>query len=151
MFGGLRGFTSALRLRNRRVTESGNSPTMRRLAVALGVLSLLAGAGTAAGAGGGPPQIPRIPGKWSHVELNVTIKRVPHTLIVDRGKIIQITTTTLTLREPDGETPTIDLTDQTIVTLDGRPAATFSLRRRMTAITLRVDGGAAVRVRATSF
>src|SRR5205823_10200193 len=115
LFFGRRCFTSALRLPNRRVTRSGNSPSMRRLAVALATLSLLACAGPAAGAGW-PPQIPRIPGKWSHVELNVTIKRVPHTLIVDRGKIVQITTTSVTLREPDGETPTIALTDQTIVT-----------------------------------
>src|SRR3954467_5152135 len=123
---------------------------MRRLAAMLSTLSLLACAGAAAGAGA-PPQIPRIPGKWSHVELNVNIKRVPHTLIVDRGKITQITTTSLTLREGTGDTPTIALTDQTIVTLDGRPATISSLRRRMTATTLRADGGAAVRVRATSF
>jgi hypothetical protein len=123
---------------------------MRRLAVALAILSLLACAGTASGAGG-PPQIPRIPGKWSHVELNVNIKRVPHTLILDRGKIVQITTTSVTLHEATGDTQTIELTDATIVTLDGRPATISSLRRRMTATTLRVDGGAAVRVRATSF
>jgi len=42
----------------------------------------------------------------------------------------------------------IPLTDTTIVTVDGRPSSIFSLRRRMNATTLRVDGGAAVRVRA---
>jgi hypothetical protein len=45
----------------------------------------------------------------------------------------------------------IPLSTQTIVTLNGRPASIPSLRRRMTATTLRVDGGAAVRVRAVSF
>jgi hypothetical protein len=124
---------------------------MRRLAVTLATLSLLACAGTASG-GGAPPQIPRIPGAaWFHVELNVTIRNTPHTLIVDRGKITQITTTQVTLHERDGSIVQIPLTDQTIVTVDRAPATIASLRRRMTATTLRVDGGAAVRVRATSF
>jgi len=124
---------------------------MRKLAVLFAALSLLACAGTAAGAGGAPPQIPRIPGTWSHAEINVTIRRVPHTLIVDRGKIAEITTTQLTLREGAGVNVVIPLSAQTIVMVDGAPATISDLRRRMTATTLRVDGGAAVRVRATSF
>jgi hypothetical protein len=124
---------------------------MRKLVVLLAALSLLACAAAAAGAGGGPPQIPRIPGTWSHAEINVTVKKVPHTLIVDRGKIVEITTTQLMLRERDGSTWPIPLTAQTIVTLDNGPAAISDLRRRMTVTTLRVDGGAAVRVRAASF
>ena len=124
---------------------------MRKLAVLFAALSLLACAGTAAGAGGAPPQIPRIPGTWSHAEINVTIKRVPHTLIVDRGKIAEITTTQLTLREGAGVNVVIPLSAQTIVMVDGAPATISDLRRRMTATTLRVDGGAAVRVRAASF
>ncbi|MDQ1460419.1 MAG: hypothetical protein QOI08_1903 [Actinomycetota bacterium] len=123
---------------------------MRKLAVLIAALSLLAVAGPATGAGGAPPQIPRIPGTWSHAEINVTIKKVPHTLIVDRGKVAEITTTQLTLREGAGVTQVIPLNLQTIVTLDGRPATISDLRRRMTVTTLRVDGGAAVRVRATS-
>jgi hypothetical protein len=123
---------------------------MRRLAVLFAALSLLACA-AAAGAVGGPPQIPRIPGTWSHAEINVTIKKVPHTLIVDRGKITEITMTQLTLREGAGITVTVPLTSQAIVTIDGKPATISHLRRRMTATTLRVDGGAAVRVRAVSF
>ena len=123
---------------------------MRKLAVPFAALTLLACA-TAAGAGGAPPQIPRIPGTWSHAEINVTIKKVPHTLIVDRGKIAEITTTQLTLREGAGVTAVIPLSPQTIVMLDGTRASISDLRRRMTATTLRVDGGAAVRVRASSF
>jgi hypothetical protein len=134
---------------NRSVTGRGDSRNVRRLVVTLATLPLLACAGPAAGAGA-PPQIPKIPGKWSHVELNVVIKKVPHTLIVDRGKVIEITTTSVTLREAGGVTPVIPITDQTIVTLDGRPASISSLRRKMTVTTLRVDGGAAVRVRATT-
>src|SRR3954471_22402947 len=102
---------------------------MRRLAATLLTLILLACAGSAAGAGA-PPQIPKIPGKWSHVELNVVIKRVPHTLVVDRGKITQITTTSLTLRETTGVTEVIPLTTQTIVTVNGAPADSTGLRRR---------------------
>jgi hypothetical protein len=124
---------------------------MRKLAVLIAALSLLAGAGTATGAGGAPPQIPRIPGTWSHAEINVTIRKVPHTLIVDRGKVAEITTTQLVLREGAGVNEVIPLSAQTLVTLDGQPATISDLRRRMTATTLRVDGGAAVRVRATSF
>jgi hypothetical protein len=124
---------------------------MRKLAVLFAALSLLACAGSAAGAGGAPPQIPQIPGKWSHAEINVTIKKTPHTLIVDRGKVTEITTTQVTLREGAGISAPIQLNAQTIVTIDGRRATISDLRRRMTATTLRVDGGAAVRVRATSF
>jgi hypothetical protein len=124
---------------------------MRKLAVLFAALSLLACAGTAAGAGGAPPQIPRIPGTWSHAEINVTIRKVPHTLIVDRGKIAEITTTQLTLREGAGVNVVIPLSAQTIVMVDGSPSTISDLRRRMTATTLRVDGGPAVRVRASSF
>jgi len=124
---------------------------MRKLVTLIAALSLLACAGVAAGAGGGPPQIPRIPGTWSHAELNVTIRRIPHTLIVDRGKVAEITTTQLMLREGAGVTVAIPLSAETVVMLDGAPATISDLRRRMTATTLRIDGGAAVRVRATSF
>jgi hypothetical protein len=124
---------------------------MRKLAALFAILSLLACAGVAAGAGGAPPQIPRIPGTWSHAEINVTIRKVPHTLIVDRGKIAEITATSLTLREGAGITQVIALNPQTIVMLNRKRAMISDLRRRMTATTLRVDGGAAVRVRATSF
>ena len=124
---------------------------MRKLAVLFAALSLLACAGSAAGAGGGPPQIPRIPGNWSHAEINVAIKKAQHTLILDRGKIVEVTMTQLTLRERDGTTAEIPINGQTIVNLDGRPATISNLRRRMTVTTLRVDDGAAVRVRAESF
>jgi hypothetical protein len=126
---------------------------MRKLAPLLAALSLLVCVGTAAGARGAPapPQIPRIPGTWSHAEINVTIKKVPHTLIVDRGKVTEITTTQLTLREGAGVSVVIPLNFQTIVTVDGARGTISNLRRRMTATTLRVDGGVAVRVRATSF
>ena len=124
---------------------------MRRLAVILASLSLLACAGTAAGAGGGPPQIPRIPGTWSHAEINVTIRKVPHTLTLDRGRVVQVTTSQITLREATGVNAVIPVSAQAIIMIDGRLASITDLRRRMFATTMEIDGSAAVRVRATSF
>ena len=132
------------------MTDGGNSQFMRRLAVILASLSLLASAGPAAGAGGVPPQIPRIPGAWFHVELNVTIRRTPHTLILDRGRIAQVTTTQITVHERDGNNVVIPVNQQTIVVLDNVRASVTDLRRRMSVTTMRIDGGAAVRVRASS-
>ncbi len=124
---------------------------MRRLALLLASLSLLASAGVAAGGGGGIPQIPRIPGTWSHAEINVTFRKQPHTLILDRGRILQVTNVEVTLREGAAGGQAIPVNAQTIVTLDGRPAQITDLRRKMFATTMRIDGGAAVRLRATSF
>jgi hypothetical protein len=124
---------------------------MRRLlAVTLASLSLVA-AGTAAagngGGGGGVPQFPRVPGNWTHVEINITIRHTPHTVILDRGRIVQASAVQITLRERDGSTAVIPLSDQTIITqgTGNRPAT--GLRRGMTVMTMRIDGGPAVRVR----
>jgi len=83
--------------------------------------------------------------------LNVTVRKQPHTLILDRGRVMQVTTSQITLREGAAGGQSIPITAQTLVTLDGRPASITDLRRRMFATTLRIDGGAAVRLRATSF
>jgi len=124
---------------------------MHRLVITLTALSLLACAGTAlAGGGGNVPAIPRVPGQWSHVEINVMIRRVPHTVILDRGRIIQAAATQITLRESDGSTAVVPLSPQTLVVIDGLPATPGDLRRKMSVVTMRIDGGAAVRVRATS-
>jgi hypothetical protein len=96
------------------------------------------------------PNFPKVPGKWSHVDINLTIRRQPHTITLDRGRIIQISTTQLTLREPDGTQPVISLTPTTIVTILGRPATIYDLRKKEQVETMRVDGGAAVRIRVTS-
>jgi hypothetical protein len=125
---------------------------VRRLAVLVASLALLGSAGVAAGAGTQqpPPPIPRVPGSWSHVEMNVTVRRVPHTVILDRGRIVQVTTTQITVREQAGVTQVVPITTQTLVTVDGVRATIFDLRRRMAVTTMRIDGGAAVRVRASS-
>jgi hypothetical protein len=120
---------------------------MRRLAVFFAIFALVASAGAAARTDSAPP-FPRLPGKWSHAEINVTIRKQPHTLILDRGRITQVSGTQLTLREPDGSVVVIPLSQQTLVTISGFRATIFDLRRRMAAETMRIDGGAAVRVRA---
>ena len=125
---------------------------MRKLAASLAAFSLMAFAGTAlAGGGGGVPPFPRLPGGWWHVTINQTIKRAPHTLILDRGRIVQANSLQLTLRERDGSLPVVPLSPATIVVVDGVPATVFDLKKRMDVQTMRIDGGAAVRVRATSF
>ena len=146
-------FTFALRTRNRGVTRTGDSQPRRRIAVALAALALLAGAGTASAGRAGPapvPQIPRVPGKWAHVEINLRIGRVPHTIILDRGPIAQVSATSITVREL-GNPVAVPISAQTLVVIDGLPATTSDLRRKMSVVTMRIDGGAAVRVRATSF
>ena len=126
---------------------------MRLLAVVALVLSL-AGAAAAAprlrAAQPGQPNIPKVPGKWSHVDINLTIRHEPHTITLDRGKIIQVSPTQLTLREPDGTQPVIPLTPQTLVVILGQPATILDLRKKEQAMTMRIDGGPAVRIRVTS-
>jgi hypothetical protein len=105
----------------------------------------LALAATAAAGLPGPGSLP--PG-WSHAEINVTIRRVPHTLIYDRGRIQSVSPSALTLRELDGSTASIPLAPETRVVIGGQPASIAELRRGMTAMTLRIDGGPARQVRA---
>ncbi|HEY6961945.1 MAG TPA: hypothetical protein VI408_08680 [Gaiellaceae bacterium] len=72
------------------------------------------------------------------------IKRQPHTLILDQGRIVQASPTQLVLRHPDGTPATIQLSASTVVT-----PRTFQLRRGWWAVAMAVDGGPAVRVKAT--
>ncbi|HWJ32916.1 MAG TPA: hypothetical protein VNR59_11295 [Gaiellaceae bacterium] len=130
---------------------------MRRL-LALGVAAFallvpayaLAGPGNGGGNGRGPvPPFPQLSGNWTHVEMNVTIKRAAHTLILDRGRIVQISPSQLTVHERDGTTVVIPLSAQTIVTQGNADhSATFTtIRKGRNAMVMRIDGGAAVRVR----
>ena len=122
---------------------------MRRLALILTV-ALLALAGSAFAGVLKVPPIPRVPGQWSHVEINRKIGKTPHTLILDRGRVIQASPTSITVREL-GSPVAIPLSPQTLVVVDGLAATPSDLRRKMTVVTMRIDGGAAVRVRASSF
>jgi len=121
---------------------------MRRTVVMLVALALLAC--TAAATALGAPRVPGFPalaGQWSHAEINVTIKRVPHTLILDQGRIRKASDTEITLLEPDGTLAVIAVSPQTIVQIRGRRRDISVLRRRMLVQTMRIDDGAAVRVR----
>jgi hypothetical protein len=125
---------------------------MRMRAATLAAFSLMAFAGTAlAGGGGGVPPFPRLKGAWSHAEINVTIKRTQHTLVLDHGRIVQAGASQLTLREGGGVLVVVPLSQATIVVVDGVPATVLDLKKRMDTQTMRIDGGVAVRVRATSF
>jgi hypothetical protein len=124
---------------------------MRWLAVVLAALSLsgLAGAAVAAGV----PPFPRLPGAWSHADINVTLNRKPHTLSLDRGTITKVSGTQLTLREKTGgvvSTVVVPLSASAIVTIDGVRSTIYSLRPKLNAQTMRIDGGPAVRIRATT-
>jgi hypothetical protein len=85
------------------------------------------------------------------VTINQTIKRTPHTLILDHGRIVQVNAQQLTLRERDGSLVVVPLAQSTIVVVDTVPSTILDLKKRMDTQTMRVDGGAAVRVRARSF
>ena len=125
---------------------------MRRRAVIIVVLcSLVACAGAAARGGGGyPPPFPKLAGPWWHAEINVRIKRQFHTLVLDSGRIVQVSPTQMTLRERDGSLVVIGLNDQTLVVIGRRPAFVTDLQRRMNVQAMRIDDGPAVRVRAAS-
>jgi hypothetical protein len=124
---------------------------MRRLAATtLASLSLLATAGSAAGGGGGGvPPFPRVAGNWTHVDINVTIKRTPHTISLDRGRITQVSASQLTLRERDRSIVVVPLSDQTIFQIGNgnRLGSLADLRKGRNVMTMRIDGGPAVRVR----
>lgn len=113
------------------------------LAVAASTASL-AFAGAAAAAGLGPGGLP---GGWTHAEVNVTMNHVPHTISYDRGRVQSVSGSAIALREADGSVVTIPVSGATVVTVDGRPGSLSDLRRGEIAITMRIDGGTAKRVR----
>ena len=121
---------------------------MRKLLATFATLALLAGAvAVAAGARSGLPPFPKLPGNWSHAEINVDVKGTPHTLILDRGRIVQANPSQLTLREADGSMVTVPLAPTTMYTWRGVGVRRQIVRRGLVAVTMRVDEGAAVRVR----
>jgi hypothetical protein len=121
---------------------------MRKLVVLVGLVAMLAtGATSTAATRGSVPPFPNLEGKWSHADINVKINRKPHTVTLDRGRITQVSATQLTLRESDGSAFVIPLTSFAIVRIYNTPATIFQLRRGMNAMTMRIDGGPAVRIR----
>ena len=126
---------------------------MRRFLAILIATLVVSGAGVAAGSPGRgkgatpPPPFPTIVGVWSHDERNVLIRGKWHTMILDHGRIVKSSATQLTLREPDGTMATIPLAPKTKVAPIRFAQTPPAFRRGLWAITMRIDDGAAVRVR----
>jgi hypothetical protein len=117
--------------------------TILKALAATAACSLALAAGSASGAGGGGV----MPAGWTHAEINFAVGRVPHTLILDRGRVAAVSATSLTLREQDGNTVPIGLSPSTQVTVDGQPGQLTDIRRFAIAITQRIDGGPATQIR----
>ncbi len=88
-----------------------------------------------------------LPAGWMHAEINFVVNRVPHTLVLDRGKVTASSPSSMTLREQDGSRVQIALAAETQVLVDGRPGQLSDIRRGVTAVAQRVDGSAARLVR----
>jgi hypothetical protein len=132
------------------MTARVQSAWMRKFALLIALVGALAALGaTAASAArtAKTPPFPNIPGNWSHAEINVTIDGQPHTLILDRGRIVQVSATQVTLFERTGARVVVPMNAQTIVRIYGYPATIYMLRRLMFTWTMRIDGGPAVRIR----
>ena len=102
------------------------------LAVSLASLALV-GAGSAE----------NLPAGWTHAEINYSVNRVPHTLVLDRGKVTAVSPSSLTIHEADGSSVQVALAPDTQIVVDGRPGQVTEIRRGATAVTQRIDGGAA--------
>jgi hypothetical protein len=115
-------------------------------------LSILAATAAAAGLAASAdairlPPPPNLPAGWSHASINVVIRKVPHTLTYDHGRVVSVSTTSLTLREPDASVVTIGIDPSTIVRIEGQSATIDQVRRLEVATTVTVDGGDAVLVK----
>lgn len=130
------------------MTAAGNHSAVKKLA-ALVSLALALAAPAAAAPKPRPPGFPVMPKNWSHAEINVAISGAAHTLELDRGVVLRVTATDLRLRRRDSTITDVPLTRSTVVVLVGRKGRpNDGIVVGMTAWTLRVDNGPAVRVRA---
>ena len=120
---------------------------MRRALAIAALTAALAVPAAFAGGGSAPPPFPKLAG-FAHAEINVRIRKEPHTLILDLGRIVSVGPAEIVLVESDGSTWTVPISPATLITLNGRPALASELHRRLVVETMRIDGGAAVRVRA---
>jgi hypothetical protein len=108
------------------------------------LLAALAVAGAAAA-------VPRasLPPGWSHAEVNVVIKGQPHTLTYDRGKVLSVGPSSLTLKERDGSVVTITVSSSTAFMIAGHPGSLAQIRPQDQATTMSMDGGSATTVSVT--
>ncbi|SRR5581483_3019731 len=121
---------------------------MRAFLVTIAALAVLAASAGGASARKAPPPFPRLGGAWTHVDVNRRIDGEWHTLSLDRGRIVQVSPTQITLREADGSVVPVPLSPTTVIVFRGffRPVL---MRRGLYAMTMRIDDGPAVRVRVT--
>jgi hypothetical protein len=102
---------------------------------------LLAGPTQAAG------PLASLPPGWSHASINVVIRHVPHTLTYDRGRVVAVSASSLTLRERDGSLVTVAVDPASKVVIAGQPGSLSSVRRLEIATTMSIDGAPATTVR----
>jgi hypothetical protein len=84
-----------------------------------------------------------LPAGWTHAEINYSVNHVPHTLVLDRGKVTAASPSSLTLHEADGSSVQVALAPDTEVVVNGHPGQVTDIRRGATATTQRIDGGPA--------
>jgi len=114
------------------------------LAAAAAALALAAaGSGAPAARLGGVG----LPAGWTHAEINYSVGGVPHTLVLDRGRVTAVSPASLTLRENDGSSVQVGLSASTQIVVNGVPAGAGAIRRGASVVAWRIDGAAATRVR----
>jgi hypothetical protein len=113
--------------------------------VAAAAVALLALAGSASAVP--TPPFPDVAGTWSHAEINVQVGRQPHTLILDRGIVTRVSRASLRVRESDGNIVSMPVARRVQVSSAGGPVPFAFLRTGWSVETMRIDGGAAVRIR----
>jgi hypothetical protein len=113
---------------------------MWKAALTAAIVSLALAAAGSAGA-------ETLPAGWMHAEINFVVNRVPHTLVLDRGRVTSASPSSITLLEQDGSSVQVTLAADTQVVVDGRPGQLSDIRRGVTAVAQRIDGGAARLVR----
>jgi hypothetical protein len=118
---------------------------MKRSLAAVAAVAALAFAGSASAAR--TPPFPDVAGSWSHAEINVQIGRQPHTLVLDRGVLMRVSRAGLRVRESDGNVVTMPVSRRVVVASAGGPVPFTFLRTGWSIETMRIDGGAAVRIR----
>jgi hypothetical protein len=84
-----------------------------------------------------------LPAGWTHAEINYSVNHVPHTLVLDRGKVTAASPSSLTLHEADGSSVQVALAPDTQVVVNGHPGQVTDIRRGANATTQRIDGGTA--------
>jgi hypothetical protein len=84
-----------------------------------------------------------LPAGWTHAEINYAVNHVPHTLVLDRGRVTAVAPSSLTIHEADGSSVQVALAPDTQYVVNGHPGQFTDVRRGANATTQRIDGGPA--------